>query len=610
MKSQLRIGCGAGFWGDSPSGPAQLIQRGEVDYLMLDYLAEITLSIMAGMRRKDPKQGYASDFVSAVMGPLAADIARQGVKVVTNAGGMNPIACRDALVQLLEAQGIELKVGVVLGDDLTAQSQELQNDAVRDMFTGQALPENPLSLNAYLGAFPIAEALAQGCDIVITGRCVDSALALGPLIHEFGWRDTDYDLLAAGSLAGHLIECGAQVCGGIFTDWQLVPEWENAGFPIAVCRGDGTFDIEKPPATGGLITPATVAEQLVYEVGDPSHYELPDVCCDFSEVKLTQVAENRVRVVGARGVAPSAHYKVCALYVDGHRMAFQMMVGGREARAKALRVGQALLARARNIFAEKGWPDFTDTLIEPLGAESSYGPHAKARDTREVILRVAVRHSDAKALAAFSREVVSAATAMAQGLTGFSGGRPRPQPVIRLFSCLLEKHRVQATLQIGQETILCRASHQGELNAPSESSHSPPEQTGALPAQAERCVRVPLMAIAHARSGDKGNIANIGVIARDPIFYPWLCHALSCEWVADYMAHVAEGAIERFTWPGIHALNFLLHEGLGGGGVLSLRNDPQGKALGQMLLDLPIPVPAHWLAQGGPLRDWDEVLHD
>ena len=295
------------------------------------------------------------------MKPLIAEIARQGIKVVTNAGGVNPLACKAALEQVAAEAGVSLRVAAVLGDDLSAAADTLRASGLREMDTGTALPARLASINAYLGATPIAAALAAGADVVITGRCVDSALVLGPLMHEFGWRSDDYDLLAAGSLAGHIIECGTQCTGGLFTDWEQVPGWDDMGFPIAECRADGSFVISKPAHTGGLISRATVAEQIVYEIGDPAHYMLPDVCCDFSRIAVREVGVDRVEVSGARGHAPSDSYKVSATHADGYRATATMMIGGLHAARKGQRVPDAILARTRRLVGERRCADYRES---------------------------------------------------------------------------------------------------------------------------------------------------------------------------------------------------------------------------------------------------------
>lgn len=320
--------------------------HGKVDYLVFDYLAEITMSLLARAKLKDPAAGYATDFVTVVMARHAREIVQRRIKVVANAGGVNPLACRDALLAVLAKVGVQARVAVVMGDDVLAQADALRVDGVRETERGTPLPAKLASMNAYLGARPIAEALNRGADIVITGRCVDSAVALGPLLHEFGWRDDQYDLLSAGTLVGHLIECGCQATGGVYSDWDSVGGWDDPGFPIAECAADGTAVLTKVAGTGGVVSPASVAEQLVYEIGDPAAYLMPDVCCDWTEVKLDAAGPDRVRISGARGSAPGPRYKVSATYQDGYRATTSLTLAGGDAAGKrgASRTGSSASA--------------------------------------------------------------------------------------------------------------------------------------------------------------------------------------------------------------------------------------------------------------------------
>ena len=583
----VRIGCGAGFWGDSAEGPAQLVRTGGIDYLVMDYLAEITMSLLARAKAKRPDSGYATDFVTAVMKPLLPALAEQGIKVVTNAGGVNAPACKAALEALIQDAGLSLTVAAVSGDDLLARADELRAAGVSELDSGAPLPAAPWSINAYLGAAPIAAALAAGADIVVTGRCVDSALALGPLMHEFNWATDDYDRLAAGSLVGHLIECGTQCTGGLFTDWQDVPGWDDMGFPIAECFADGSCIITKPAGTGGLVNVATVAEQLVYEIGDPARYLLPDVSCDFSAVTLVDSGAHRVRVSGARGRPPTTTYKTSVTHKDGYRATATMMIGGREARAKAERVADAILTRTRRLFAARGWADYRETSVEVLGSEATYGPHSRHTDTREVILKLAVAHAEEAPLELFAKEIFPAATATAQGLTGFAGGRPGVQPVVRLYSCLVEKTGLPITVEVNAQTLALPAP------LPQDAADSPPPAVpGPELAASLTDPVVPLYRLAYARSGDKGNSANIGLLARHPDLLPLIRAQLGAPEVAAWFAHLADGPVTRYEWPGVHGFNFVLQRALGGGGTGSLRHDPQGKAYAQLLLDFPIRVPA------------------
>jgi hypothetical protein len=385
----VRIGCHSGFWGDTETAAAQLVRRGNVDYLVSDYLAEVTMSIMAAQKLRNPQLGYATDFVSVVMAPLAREIAEQKIKVVTNAGGVNPQACRDAVLKACEAAGVKLKVAVVLGDDLLPRIDELRGLDIREMDTGAALPARIASMNAYLGGFPIARALQEGADVVITGRCVDSAVTLGALIHAFGWSMDDHDALAAGTLCGHIIECGAQCNGGNFTDWRLVPDYDDMGFPVAEVLADGSFVLSKPDGTGGLISPATVAEQMLYEIGDPRAYMVPDVVCDFTGATYEQVGKDRVRVSGARGRPPTDTYKVSTTWPDGYKLSTIFMLGGRDAVAKGQHSADAIIKKTRRLFRERNMGDYRDVSIEIIGGEATYGPHSRTQDSREVVVKIA-----------------------------------------------------------------------------------------------------------------------------------------------------------------------------------------------------------------------------
>jgi hypothetical protein len=586
-KQKIRIGGASGFWGDSSVAAPQLVGKGDIDYLVFDYLAETTMAILAAMRAKNPELGYATDFVDIAMRTTLRDIAARGIKVVSNAGGINPKGCAAALETLVRELGVELKIAVVEGDDVSALLPELRAAGVRDMFSGEKLPERILSANAYLGALPIAKALAEGADVVITGRCVDSAVTLGPLIHEFGWATDDYNRLAAGSLAGHIVECGCQATGGLFTDWQRVEDWANIGYPIVECFPDGRFVVTKPPDTGGLIDPAAVAEQLLYEIGDPAAYMLPDVVCDFRHVRIEREVSDRVMVSGARGLPPTDTYKVSATYADGYRSSGTLVIVGIDAVAKARRTGEAILARTRSIFRALNIADYSATNIEVIGAETLYGPHARGAPSREVMLRVTVNHADRKALEIFGREIAPAGTSWSPGTTGPAGARPQASPLIKQIAFALPKHKVPVTVTIGGKSLSVTMPLDGGC-VPETTEPEP----AIPPGNAGDVVSMPLIKLAYARSGDKGNVSNIGVIARRPEFLPVLLARLTPDRVKDYFAHLVEGRVERFLLPGIGAMNFLLHDALDGGGPASMRLDPLGKGMAQMLLDMEIDVPA------------------
>ena len=616
ISKSIRIGGASGFWGDSSVGAPQLVQLGKVDYVVFDYLAELTMSVLAAARLKNPELGYATDFVTVTMKAILKDVVAKNIKIVSNAGGMNPHACAAALAAIAAEQGVSIRIAVVEGDDVLPLIPELRNQGITELQSGAPLPERLLSANAYLGAAPIKQALDAGAQVVITGRCVDSAVTLGVLMHEFDWtfegHQDDLDKLAQGSLAGHLIECGCQSTGGLFTDWQTVPDWDNIGYPVLTCSADGSFVVEKPPQTGGLVSVATVAEQLVYEIGDPANYLLPDVVCDFTQVQLTQIGEHQVSVRGARGKAPTPHYKVSATYAQGFRCSGQLTIVGLDAVAKAQRTGEAILTRTRRLLADAGLNDYGDTLIEILGSESCYGAHknAQVQASREAVLRLTVTHSSKEALSLFAREIAPAGTSWSPGTTG-AGGRPSPSPMIRQYAFLLDKTALQPAVVMEGTRTLVEPSVRPEpvegLMQPLPTSVwvEPVETSVTLrQAQGERglvserkiecdVITVPLIQLAYARSGDKGDTSNIGLIARQSAFLPYIKFAVTEKTVADWLSHLVKGKVTRFDLPGINAVNFVCQLALGGGGMSSLRNDPLGKGMAQIVLDMPVKIPKH-----------------
>jgi hypothetical protein len=457
MEKIVRLGNGQGFWGDSPDAAWELLTRGPLDYLGLDYLAEVTLSIMMRQRLRDPRKGYATDFVGFLRRALPV-IAEKGVRVVTNAGGLNPGACREEVFRLARELGISgLKVGVVEGDDLLPRLPSLCRDGhhLLHMETGQRLCEIPhnkvLSANVYLGARTVAEALDGGAQIVLAGRITDTSLALGPLIHEFGWVSDDWHRLAAGTVAGHIIECGAQCTGGNFTRWWEVPELWDVGYPVVECRGDGSFVVTKQPGTGGLVSVATVSEQLVYEMGDPTSYITPDCVADFTSIRLDEDGPDRVRVSGVRGRPNTPFYKVSASYHEAYKASGTLVVSGPRAVEKARLAAELVWRRLER--AGVRFPE-ADRVVELLGTGVCHpGVSRPPEDPPEVVLHLGVRAASREAVARFGMELAPLITAGPPGVTGFAGGRPKPQEVVAFWPALVEKQVVDPEVRVSVEAL-------------------------------------------------------------------------------------------------------------------------------------------------------------
>ena len=587
-KDIVRIGGACAGWGDGAIAVPQLIEGGQVDYLIFDFLSEFFMPVLGRLRAQNPAMGYAFDFAGGLIAPYITEIEKQGIKLVANAGGVNPAACAAAFERMASDAGVKLKVAFVAGDDLLDRAGDLSGQ--KEMFSGDAWPAAKLTaINAYLGAAPIAAALAKGADVVITGRIADSALVLGPLMHEFGWALTDYDRMAAGSILGHLLECGAQATGGLFTDWRDVPDYANIGYPIAECHEDGSAVITKAPGTGGLVSVGTVAEQLLYEVGDPQRYLLPDVTADLSQVELTQIGPDRVRFSGAKGYPPSNLYKVCATYDDGWRGVVAFPIRGPEAKAKAERVADEVLKRVSTMLRGRNIGNFTRANVEIMGAEDSYGARARHRDSREVICRIAVEHADKSAIELLFREQGTGSISMSPGHVGMTLGTTITE-VARVFSFLLPKREVTPTLTFNGVSEDVKVPVEGGFD------NAMIPELPAIGAPQAADTTVPLLSLAWVRNGDKGDIANVAVIARRPEYLPYIAAALTPDAVRDwYVHHLRDGArarVDRFLVPGVSAFNFLLHGALDGGCTASLRFDPLGKSVAQEILDFPIPVSA------------------
>ena len=581
---KVSIGCASGFWGDTSTAAKQLVDDNNIDYLVFDFLAEVTMSILAGAKTKNPDLGYATDFVTQ-LSPLLKDINKNKIKVISNGGGINPESCRSALIKEAEKSGLKLKIAVVYGDNLLDDLVNLKKSNLKEIDSNASLPEKVLSINSYLGAAGIVSALEEGADIVITGRCVDSAMVLGPLMYEFNWKYNDYNLLASGSLAGHIIECGAQCTGGNYTDWEDITGFDNMGFPIVEVESNGDFTVTKPAGTGGLVSFGTVGEQLLYEIGNPSHYILPDVICDFSQVTIKDLGNNLVQLKNAKGLPPTDTYKVSATYMNGYNVIGKLVIGGMKAKKKGEIIANAIIKKSLRILRENNFAPFSESKFDLIGTNSIYGSKGINPDSKEIVLRIMAKHEKKEALILFSKEIAQAVTGMAAGVMNYMGGRPRVSRSIHLFSFLLNKNKVRVGVDFNDKKKLISIHSIKSLEAPINKSR-------VIPSLQELTLdkTVPLIQLAYARSGDKGDHANIGIIARRSEYLPFIQNALTEKTVALYFEHVLNGKVKSWDVPGISGLNFLLKNSLGGGGMSSLNIDPQGKSYAQQILEYEIPV--------------------
>jgi hypothetical protein len=447
---RVRIGNGCGFWGDNLDAPVLLAEQGGLDYLTLEYLAELTMSILALQKQRDPHRGFAADFLDVLERVAPTLRLRPGLKIITNAGGMNPPECAARAKDILARHQLGGRpVALVHGDDLLPHLDRLlaEGHALTNLDTGQPLAsvrERVVSANAYLGAGPIVSALQQGAAVVITGRVADASLTLAPAVHELGWGWQDWDRLSAGTVAGHLIECGAQATGGLWCNWQEAPDLANVGYPIAEVEAEGTIHLTKPAGSGGAVNVETVSEQLLYEVGDPAAYLTPDVVADFTSVRLEQAGSDRVRITGARGRPATDHYKVSIAYRDGYTASGTLLIFGPAAPARARRAGEMLLERLR-----RGGVELQDSRIDCLGAGAAVPGVVEAeRDPPEVVLRVAVRDPRRSAVERFTKEFAPLVTSGPPGVTGYTTGRPTVREVFAYWPALIAKEAVRAEMSL------------------------------------------------------------------------------------------------------------------------------------------------------------------
>ena len=606
-KAIIRIGNASGYWGDDPEALARQVSgKPSLDYITMDFLAEITMSIMQKQRSKDPHAGYARDFIPMMEGVLR-QVLNDGTKIITNAGGINPESCALALQDLARRLGLKPRIAVVYGDDILKDLPTMINRGIdmRNMESGRHLGEvknQMLAANVYFGALPVARALSEwNPDIVITGRVTDTGITLGAMIHEFGWELDDYDRLASGIVAGHIIECGSQATGGNFTDWHKVPHYHQIGYPIIEMHASGEFFVTKHPGTGGLVSKDTIREQLVYEMGDPRAYITPDVVADFSTVELQTDAPDRVKVFGIKGQAPTPFYKVSMAYQDGYKCIGEIAISGPHARAKA------------EVFADIFWSragrQFTQTETEYFGLNACHKGLQQSQDANEIILRLGAQDRDEKKLKKFSKLVPSLILGGPAGVAVL-GGAPRVQSIVSYWPALIPKESVIPQMALLGDQHLGPAVSvpqplpaipfgfsslpQSDLDV--AKTPSQPLKTALLPGIKTLPApvgyhRLPLSSICLARSGDKGDSANIGLLARSQEAYDFILKVVSAQKIKDLFQDFCLGSVIRYPVPRIWGLNFILENALGGGGTVTLRADAQGKTFAQALLSVEWLVP-------------------
>ncbi len=591
MKKKIRIGNAGGYWGDDLDALRRQLTGGSLDYITMDFLAEITMSILKKQQLRNPELGYARDFVTQLENCLPL-IVEKGVKVINNAGGINPVGLGRQIIALARKQGLPLKVGVVYGDDISGGLYELT--AAGEKFTNMesgadfgAIRHRVTSANVYLGAEPVVAALDAGCQIVVTGRVTDTGLTLAPMIHEFGWAMDDWDRMAAGIVAGHIIECGAQASGGNITDWQTVPHFHDMGYPIIEMQRDGTFHVTKHRKTGGRVSEKSVKEQLVYEMGDPAQYISPDGVAFFDTIQVEETGPDRVKVSGVRGGPAPEMFKVSMAYEDGWKAEGEVLVSGPDIQAKADCLTE--------VFWRKVGHSFEKTSTALVGMSSIWPDHLTAGETNEIYLRFGVQDHDLNKINDFSKALPALILAGPSGMAVSTRGRPRPQQVVAYWPALMRRDGVAAkvlTMDTAGAEDFSQISFEvrGEVGEPCRSDE--PRRKPAAPRAKGALKEVKLRRLAYARSGDKGDMCNVGVLARSPEAYVWLHQNLTAARVKKFFGDRVLGKVTRYTLDNLQGLNFLLDEALGGGGTTSLLVDPQGKTMSQALLEMKVKVPA------------------
>lgn len=599
MKKKIRIGNAGGYWGDDLTALKRQLTGGPLDYITMDFLAEITMSILQRQRQVKPDLGYAVDFLDQLEECLPI-ICEKGVRVISSAGGINPIGLGRNIIKMARKKKLDVKVGVVYGDDISGQLYELSAAGERfiNMETGKdffPVRSKIAAANIYLGAEPVVKALDSGCNIVVTGRVTDTGITLAPMIHEFGWDMDDWDKLAAGIVAGHLIECGAQVSGGNISDWQDVKTFHNIGYPIIEMEASGEFIVTKHKKTGGMVSEKTVKEQLVYEMGDPSNYISPDGIARFDTIQLKELGKDRVRVFGVKGRPEPDFLKVSMAYDDGWKASGEVLVPGPDTHGKANVIA--------DIFWKKLAHNYEAKRTEMIGSGSIWPESLSACESNEILLRFAIHDHDIEKVKDFGKALSTLILSGPAGMAVTGQGRPRPKKVIAYWPALIHRSRVTAkvlTIRTDNEEEFFEISFPIRVQSVTASKgEAMPKRKAPKSYKNAKTKQAILRDVCYARSGDKGDTCNIGVLARSPEIYDWLRGALTPAKVKSFFKGITFGDVTRFELDNIHALNFLLDKTLDGGGTRSLMIDPQGKTLAQALLQMPVRVPEELLKTVG-----------
>ncbi|MBI9059433.1 MAG: DUF1446 domain-containing protein [Labilibaculum sp.] len=596
MKNKIRIANAGGFWGDDLGVLRRQLEGGDVDYISSDFLAEVTMSILRKQQLKNESLGYVTDFVDQIVD--VADLMKEkGVRMITNAGGINPIGCARKILSELKKKGISIKIAVVDGDNIIDRIDEFYPAKAnfKNMDSGEdftEIAENIQSANIYLGVPPLLKALESGADLILAGRVTDTSVTMAPMIHELGWKLDDWDKLAAGLIAGHIIECGAQSTGGNFTDWQKIPRWDNMGYPIVEMQQNGEFTVYKHENTGGLISIDTIREQLVYEMGNPEQYISPDVVADFSHLILEQVGENRVSVKNAKGYASTPFLKVSMAFEDGYKATSSIVISGGRVLNKA--------QEFENIFWERLNTTYQKKNTEFVGYNACHQHLAENIDPNEILLRLSVYDSDVAKIKNFSMSIAPLILSGPSGVA-VTGGRARMQQVITYWPTLIPKEHITSAVHILNDegevlesyeigSVLGNEEEMLVMDLKEHTEYVDPSW------EEDRLITVHLRDICLGRSGDKGDTVNVGVLARSEEIYQYLKHDLTAKKVREMFGKMTKGKVTRFEIDNLLALNFLLEESLDGGGTKSLMIDAQGKTFASALLNQEIMIPEKLLS--------------